>query len=175
MNKHNEAIKYDDFQRYLVSFNGNILAIAHSSWLVLVNVLTYTNDNSNVTSQQVDLTGDSYILLEFDEQLYEIYALCWLPESIIAVGFQSGIMLCFNKRGDQLFCGRISETSPIRSIRFNYNSVYGYDKEVWALLEDGHLLAVFFKHVIIFDTIFFYTTPVYLPRSRCNHWFAGDW
>lgn len=135
LNDYTEYLDLTRFQFYHAAISGFTLAIATDRHLIL-------SDGVSDGSNQQDAT--IRVVLEFNEDSIRATTIAWITDEIIAVGFESGFIVCFNCLGEEIFEYRGNKSS-VQSIRFSNADVNGKGPGIWILYELGYLISV--KHV----------------------------
>ena len=123
-----------------------VLALATHSFLVLSNNWSYTREGE--CSHRDDRIK---IALEFHEEqgCSRPSALKWISDEIIAVGFESGIVVCFNCEGEELFEYH-GQGSPVQAIKAEPRDgdassdilEAAQEPVMWILYESGFIISV---------------------------------
>jgi hypothetical protein len=136
-------IDLERFKSYQCANFENVLAIGSDQNLILANLPApdSTEDSFNdATRDAPSITYDVPRLVEFQDTSSRISVVTWINEELIGVGFESGLLICYNVRDNikELFQFRAGNSS-LQSIRtFEERGV----KRIWLLYEEGLLLMV---------------------------------
>lgn len=135
---------YIDFNRltfYKIVLNGAILAIATDTHLIVTDGFLYDEKFHD---------GVVRLLVDFNEENNRPTAMTWLTTDTIAVGFESGMMVCFNCFGEEIF-EYVGNKSAVQNIQVHLSSTVGgkgKSTSVWVLYESGLLVSV--SHLLYF-------------------------
>jgi hypothetical protein len=139
-----EYVDLNRFQFCFSAYSGSVLAIATSSCLVLTDEgkTIEESDRSPDDSDTNDNADSIRTVLEFNEDSGRATCMQWIVEgTVVSVGFESGLMVCFNCQGEELFEFK-GHNTPVLSIRIARTDVHRAEPAVWVLHEGGLLLAV---------------------------------
>lgn len=132
-------LRKESFKLYMVAMSTDRLAIALNNHLMITSIIGEIDPEDGIPFAP---RVDSMVPLE--ERYDRCSALQWLGDDIICVGFESGIIVCFNVSGNYLFEQKFHDSS-VQSIRVTdrpvtLSTIAGLC--VFILHEDGHLVAV---------------------------------
>jgi hypothetical protein len=130
------------FKSYQGGVYDNTLAIGSDQNLILTNIPIAEAMESSFAenTSEPSITTDVPRLVEFPDTSSRISVLAWITEEIICVGFESGLMLCYNVQNNiqELFQFK-GGNSSLQSIRtFEERGL----RRIWLLYEEGLLLMV---------------------------------
>ena len=142
LNDYAEYIDLSRFQYCFVSYSGGVLAIATDTSLIL------TDDVSNAYKADDDLDS-TRLVLEFNEDSGRATCIQWIIEgAVVSVGFESGLVVCFNCKGEEIFEFK-GATSSVQSIKVASTEVHKKEAAIWILYEEGYLVSVKFLLTLI--------------------------
>ena len=153
LNDFSEYVDLNRFQYCFCSVSGGMLAIATDTSLIL------TDDVSNGQFRSEDSpSSGTRLVLEFNEEAGRATSIQWILQGeVVAVGFESGLLVCFNCKGEEVFEFKGSGT-PVQSLKVASTDLHKTGPSLWILYEDGHLVTVrysdFCDSSIIINTLF---------------------
>lgn len=112
------------------------LAIAGDDHLVIIN-----NDRQEDAQERSDHAfsqDNSSIVIEFDQDAGRPTLLSWVDARVLCIGFESGLLSCFDVTGEELFVFRGS-TSSAKALRV---SAEKEGLRLWCLYDEGLLVSV---------------------------------
>ena len=136
-----EYIDLSRFQYCFVSYSGGVLAIATDTSLIL------TDDVSN--AYKADDLDSTRLVLEFNEDSGRATCIQWIIEgAVVSVGFESGLVVCFNCKGEEIFEFK-GAMSSVQSIKVASTEIHKKEASIWILYEEGYLVSVRFSTLLL--------------------------
>jgi hypothetical protein len=127
------GINLSRFSFYHVALNGLNLAIATDQKLLLTDYYSCGIEYN---------TGSMKVLLDFSDELLKPSCLLWISTNIVCVGFESGLIVCFNAiTGNDIFQYTGSKSS-VQSMKLCDLEIANYGNSVWILYECGTIISV---------------------------------
>ena len=81
-------------------------------------------------------------MLEFNEDSGRATCIQWIIEgAVVSVGFESGLLVCFNSKGEEIFEFKGNNTS-VQSIKVASTEVHKNEASIWILYEGGYIVSV---------------------------------
>ena len=103
-------------------------------------ILTDNWEEKDRSSANTD--NDVKIALEFNEDSGRPTALTWITDDVICVGFETGVIVCFDCEGEEIFEYK-GQDSEVQSIRVESEANNGNNESIlWVLYENGYLVSV---------------------------------
>lgn len=120
------------FQFCHISFSGSVLAVATSKCLILTDEI----GDCSFGEQSIKLA------VEFNDDSGSATHVSWVIEGIVCVGFETGLTVFFNCKGEEVFefKGRKSSVQSIKVSPVASDILKGH--VVWILYEEGVFVSV---------------------------------
>lgn len=115
------------------------LAIAGDSHLVII----FSSDQVSLQEKTNDVSS---LVLEFDEDTGRPSVLSWIDRRVLCVGFETGLLSCFDINGEELFIFKGSTTS-VRSLK---TTTEKDSLKIWCLYEEGLAISVCYSSLCTF-------------------------
>lgn len=137
LNDFSEYLDLNRFQYCFCSVSGGVLAIATDTSLIL------TDDVSNGLLRSDDSPDSgARLVLEFNEDAGRATSIQWILQGeVVAVGFESGLLVCFNCKGEEVFEFK-GTGSPVQSLKVASTDLHKTGPSLWILYESGYLVTV---------------------------------
>ena len=125
-------VDFERFNAYQCAVYDNHLAIATDKQIIVVH-------KSSLPNSTIFNTEECEVILHENIIEYSrVSLLTWIEESKVCVGFESGLLICYSIRGNEIFRfhGTASSLQQIRILDDNGK------KKLWILYEEGLLIMV---------------------------------
>lgn len=139
LNDFSEYVDLNRFQYSFCSVSSGVLAIATETSLIL------TDDVSNGQYRSEDSPSGTRLVLEFNEEAGRATSIQWILQGeVVAVGFESGLLVCFNCKGEEVFEFK-GTSAPVQAMKVALTELHKTGPSLWILYEDGYLVTV--RHI----------------------------
>ena len=137
LNDFAEYVDLNRFQYCFCAFSGNVLAVATSSCLIMSDETVSGGYRSEDT-----FSNGVRLVLEFNEDSGRATCIQWILEgTVVCVGFESGLLVCFNFRGEEIFEFK-GHTTSVQSVKVASTDIHKQQgPALWVLYEEGLLVA----------------------------------
>lgn len=147
LNKNDQTFSKSQFKSYIVSMSSNRIAVGYRNNLMFTSLIGSSPDvNVSYTEpeREIELNPFFEISMELNEIYGDISVLKWLSDDVLCVGFESGLLACYDDEGDFLVEHHFHEEGiPIQTVKLSekYKENHG-GMCLYILFEDGYLVGV---------------------------------
>ena len=146
LNDYTEYLDLNRFQYCFVSYSGGVLAIATDTSLILT-------DDVNNNGNKINDKEETRLVLEFNEDSGRATCIQWIIEgAVVSVGFESGLLVCFNCKGEEIFEFK-GNNSSVQSIKVASTEVHKNEASIWILYEGGYIVSVSIHILLLLESI----------------------